>query len=422
MTDIPVLPTQVLINHARSENLSSYAIYDAQLAYMQALERGLTARGAEICACQAYDVSLANEAYEAKRYAERFCEDPRLPEMQAAPGFRFLTCAEVMAKLGPTNWLVNGILVEEEISVVFGKWTSGKSLFAQDLMLSIASGVDFHGREVKQGVVFYICGEGGGKGLAKRFAAWGIARGVVMPIENVFVSETPALLDNVDSFGAMNLAISELCKAGVPVLIVVDTLAKCMGGDENASKDMSNFLQAIERLRNQYKCHVMVVHHTGHLEGQRARGSSALPAGVDCEYKVAVSGDSQFSVQNTKMKDALAPDTLGFEIVTKEVALPDGGKEQGPALLSIDYVPPKKGRPGSKRDEAMDVLVAMFERYRANLRASGRDPDEALVSRKDWADECKAAGISSSTFYKVVGGCVREGIIAVNDAGFVAIV
>ncbi|WP_439560713.1 AAA family ATPase [Roseinatronobacter sp.] len=51
--------------------------------------------------------------------------------------------------------------------------SSGKSFLAVGIALSVATGTPFHGRDTKQGAVFFIAGEGR-NGLARRFAAWGM--------------------------------------------------------------------------------------------------------------------------------------------------------------------------------------------------------------------------------------------------------
>src|SRR5439155_17182506 len=94
-----------------------------------------------------------------------------------------------------------------------------------------------------------------------------------------FLREAVNLLreGEVDDFLAAVAALPER-----PVLIIIDTLARCLvGGDENSAKDMGIAIAALDRLRAELGCSVLVVHHTGHANEERERGSSALRAAVD---------------------------------------------------------------------------------------------------------------------------------------------
>jgi len=82
--------------------------------------------------------------------------------------------------------------------------------------------------------------------------------------------------------------INKLAAMGeMPVLIVIDTMARALPGDcdENSAKDTMAFVDMCDRLQSQYNCAVIIIHHTGHAEGanKRARGSSALKGAMDLE-------------------------------------------------------------------------------------------------------------------------------------------
>ena len=61
---------------------------------------------------------------------------------------------------------------------------------------------------------------------------------------------------------------------GLPVLIVVDTLARNFrGGDENQTADLNQFVAMMDDLKARYaSCTILIVHHTGHGDKQRGRG------------------------------------------------------------------------------------------------------------------------------------------------------
>ena len=88
---------------------------------------------------------------------------------------------------------------------------------------------------------------------------------------------------------------------------------------------------AIERVRlgyaalteviQQYKCAVLLVHHTGHSEAakHRARGASELPAAVDHEFRVEPYDEEGMLVgtlfTNTKSKDTALIEPVVFDMI-----------------------------------------------------------------------------------------------------------
>ncbi|RNI20619.1 AAA family ATPase [Paracoccus pantotrophus] len=118
-----------------------------------------------------------------------------------------------------------------------------------------------------------------------------------------------------------------------PILVVLDTLARNFGGgDENSTKDMSAFIAAADSLKADHAdCAVLIVHHSGHAEKQRARGAMALKGALDVEYRLEGS-NSGLVLTNTKMKDEEPPKPLrmtlqptGGSAVLVEADTPAGG-------------------------------------------------------------------------------------------------
>ncbi len=202
----------------------------------------------------------------------------------------------------------------------FGDPASGKSFVAVDVGLSVATGHPFHGREVKQGAVFFIAGEGH-NGLARRFHAWSRARGVTLEGVPLFKSERAAQFLDKDSAQAVAQSVQELASQhGDPTLIIIDTLARNFGaGDESSTRDMSEFIAAVDELKAQFTgCTVLIIHHSGHADKQRARGAMALKGALDFEYRIEKQ-DDQMRLVCTKMKDAPEPDDLAFAFRTVQI-------------------------------------------------------------------------------------------------------
>jgi hypothetical protein len=234
-------------------------------------------------------------------------------------GFSFVPVGKLHYRA--PEFVIDGLLETETLGLIFGDPGCGKSFLAVDIASSVATGTPFHGRATKQGPVFFIAGEGH-NGLARRFTAWAEAHRVPLNTAPLFKSERAAQFLDTASAGAVTDAVANLSdQYGSPALIIVDTLARNFGaGDENNTRDMSEFVVAIDDLRARFPgCAVLIVHHSGHADKQRARGAMALKGALDTEYRVEKDGDL-IKLICTKMKDAEPPTDAFFQLRTVDLA------------------------------------------------------------------------------------------------------
>jgi hypothetical protein len=199
--------------------------------------------------------------------------------------------------LPPLTWLVEGVVPAASLALLYGPPGVGKSFVALDLAFCVQTGRAWQGKQIQQGQVIYVLGEGGA-GIVPRIRAWkqhhslkGTA-GVLFhrgPLDVLVPAKLDAFIDNV---GPRN-----------PRLIVLDTLARCMTGfEEDKSKDMGMFIAGTERLRAELGATVLTVHHPT-KDGRSERGSGALRGAMDTVLKLVGSG-GVISVQCEKQKDA----------------------------------------------------------------------------------------------------------------------
>lgn len=241
---------------------------------------------------------------------DAYAQEYTPPQKPAAP-FQFIAVADL--KYRAPEYVIGELIETDTLGLMFGDPGCGKSFLAVDIALSVATGTPFHGRDTKQGAVFFIAGEGH-NGLARRFAAWSQVRGVSLAGVPLFKSERAAQFLDLESAKAVANAVESLAEQhGSPALVIIDTLARNFGaGDENNTKDMSEFVVAVDDLKARFPgCSVLIVHHSGHAAKERARGAMALKGALDCEYRVEKDGHNMKLV-NTKMKDAEPPQDLYF--------------------------------------------------------------------------------------------------------------
>ena len=243
---------------------------------------------------------------------------------------------ELRKKLGPINWLVKGFIEQNTTGLFFGDPGSYKSFLAMDIAYHCASGKNWHGSTVVKGPVYYIAGEGHG-GIVRRQEAW--IKHHKPDLSSMHFKFTTEAMNFYEAKSAELITrdIEEWAEtAGNPVLIVIDTLARNFNGDENSAGEMGTFINNVNQyLRVPFECVVLIVHHTGHTEKKRARGSMALKAGVDFEYRVEKSKTVPFGAELscTKMKDAVEPDEAWFEGGKIKLNFPEDGEEQMTSLV-----------------------------------------------------------------------------------------
>lgn len=228
--------------------------------------------------------------------------------------WRFLSIDEVES-LPPPRWLVPGLLVESSLAAIYGIPESGKSFLALDIAMAIASGMDWHGREVMRGGVLYIAAEGA-PGLGQRTRAWKIerrAQGGSFQLH--FMREALNLAAEKDG-DARSLVQTVIDELGPLKLVIIDTLNQtAAGADENSAKDMGRYIASMKRLRDETGATVAVVHHAGKDSTKGMRGSTALLGAMDTTIEVERDKDGHaITVRVQKQKDAEREVPLRFNL------------------------------------------------------------------------------------------------------------
>ena len=232
---------------------------------------------------------------------------------RSGPPLRVLTISELLAR-PPAKWLVQGILPEVGLAVVFGQPGAGKSFIVLDLMLCVAAGKAWCGRRAQLGRTLELVGEGQ-SGFPDRLRAWrlGNAFPELGSLPALFVESVPAL---VDAAGQRSLVETvESCNSdGDLKLVVIETLSQGLAGEEESdAKTMSNAVRFLTGLATKHRLCVLVVHHQRKGEGDglmTMRGSSALAAGADAVWHVQGDVESGARMRASKMKDGSDDITL----------------------------------------------------------------------------------------------------------------
>ena len=331
--------------------------------------------------------------------------------------FKVINMWQAANHIKPPDWLIKNYLELDTVAGLFAPPANCKSMVAVDLACCVATGKHWHGYRVKQGGVLYIAGEGSA-GLKKRVQAWKIR-------QKRRDEDIPLYLSEHSIDGQNIIEIMELCEDVEAMhdmsqsdinLVIVDTVARNFGaGDENSARDMGMFIQHMDYIRRRWNCAVLLVHHTGHGDRDRARGSSAFRAALDAEYVVR-KDQKLVELKATKMKDADEPGAIHFELHSVDLGIVDeDGLPVTSAILDLtDKDMPERDdeldRPKLSQNyqAALSILDGMYREYRENLSKGGKDPAKAMVEYGHWRQRCLDAGLITGKHWTRIPKTLEE--------------
>lgn len=287
--------------------------------------------------------ALSEKVFNAYRYAENplgadapevvftaFTDIP--PETKSS---LFTEANALLSREIKIDYLIHDLIEMPTTGLIFGDPSSGKSFLAIWMALAVACGTDWMGAMAKPGVAVYFAGEGR-QGIQRRMAAWRKYHNIVIPENRLWVSDkriefTPK---------AMREVSDELKRIedihGLPILCsTVDTLARHIqrDGDENSARDMGGFINVCDALRDKFGMAMVVVHHSGKMNKDTSRGSSAIRGAMDWEIKIENKGGAR-SLIFTKQKEGELPAPMGFTL--KQVEIAPGVISAVPLLCKYD--------------------------------------------------------------------------------------
>lgn len=226
---------------------------------------------------------------------------------QSDPWVKSLMADDHMEILRIANMemLIDSILPVEALGFLFGESGSGKSFVMLDAACSISTGEPWFGLATppEGALVIYVAAEGS-NGLRIRKRGWEQERNV--SAENMRILSEAVMMDDEKQVSRLIECIKKVCLLSdnnVPVLIVLDTFARSMLGEENSNTDAAAFVRGCEALRIEFGCAVVSVHHSGHKDKGRMRGASAIHAAADCVIKLEPKSRGTVELTCSKSKD-----------------------------------------------------------------------------------------------------------------------
>jgi putative DNA primase/helicase len=168
------------------------------------------------------------------------------------------------------------------LMIFVGQPRSFKTMAALQMMFSVASGYRWLGHEPNEmGDALYVSEEGAPSKVRDRLIAMS---GAYKPTSDIRILHRQGvrMLDGDPSWDMVRQSLDEMDN---PKVVILDTLAALMVGDENSVMDIREAIRPAQRLITDYGVTVALVHHInkggeGRM-GNRMRGSSALWGACD---------------------------------------------------------------------------------------------------------------------------------------------
>lgn len=233
-------------------------------------------------------------------------------EAPPAIGSLLTPAYEALAGCQAQQFVVDGVLPKTGLAQLYGDPGCGKTPLALSLAIHVASGAKtWFGRDIDtHGPVVYIIGEDR-NGILNRIKAECIRMKLDPQRDlgrNLLVSNRPG---NLCDYADLKIWAKSIHQAAPGVaMIVIDTQARNFGdGDENSTQDMNRFVNNVAELARILNCLVLSVHHTGHAEKGRGRGSSAMLGALDVAIEVKRT-EMRVVASSKKEKNWAKPDDL----------------------------------------------------------------------------------------------------------------
>lgn len=320
---------------------------------------------------------LEEERREMRRQERReFAAMPPLDRFRAR-----LATADSIEDLPDPEPLVEGVLMVDSLAELYGASGVGKTFLALDLALSVASGIDWHGRPCAHGPVLYVVAEGV-TGIKQRVQAWKSRRHIAAVPQFHILPLAVNMLDAAEAG-----ALAEIAGCVGARLVVIDTLNRCLpGGDENASGDMGRFIAAADAIRDVNGACVLTNHHPGKDPAAGSRGHSSFAAAMDTRIEFKDGGVLRVEKQKDGPSDYVLDRFQRVDELESQVIELATGVHEGSATDSASLA-------------MMRVLYDC-------------DAGDGLTTSK-WEKLCDDAGVKDSTFYRrlkilLADGCARK--------------
>jgi len=268
------------------------------------------------------------------------------------------TVPELISQSHDVEWWIEGVLPKDGVLLLTGEPGIGKTWLVLDMSLSLDGGREWLGRfATKKAKVLVVDEENNPSLLKHRFQKLDGAQSGILLLVGVGV-----MLDDDQRYDALE----DLLERESPDVVVLDSLIRFHGGDENLSSEMSKVNARIDRLRRKHHCAFVICHHRkkpgmGHNDPANAfRGSSEIKAFPDTHMDLHGTSDGKIITSMPKCRHQEAIEPFEMEVV-------DVDETRTVVRYAGPVVSKSKQRVGECLDLVKDILSDGTLKYRTEL-------------------------------------------------------
>ena len=193
--------------------------------------------------------------------------------------FKVLDVATMIASQPPAvPWMVDGLAVRGDVTILTGDPGAGKSLLALTLSGAVARGESIAGLACTEGSVVYLDAENGGREIHRRLHS------LRVPLTGVTVIEADGV--NLREDSDLEQLEAVIATFG-PTMLVLDSLtALWPGANERRTEDVAPVLYGLKRLAEHHGVAIVVLHHRP-KDGGEYRGTTAIAAAAQLGFTLS---------------------------------------------------------------------------------------------------------------------------------------
>lgn len=272
-------------------------------------------------------------------------ESAKVPEPPGPP-LAVQFADELPTEFEAPDELIEGLLTAGAASILYGDSNCGKTFLAVDMACAVARGVEWLGRKTEPGLALYLAAESP-QSIRSRLQAYQAHHGARVP-DFAIVASPVNLFDNEADAAAIVQTVEAVARQrGKPVRLVVgDTLARLSAGaNENSGEDMGRVVRRIDAIRAATGAHFLLIHHSGKVAANGARGWSGMRAAIDTEIEVTDTVQGRCA-EITKQRDlGTKGERIGFRLESVALGFTKWGKPATSCVvLSADAPAKQQGK------------------------------------------------------------------------------
>lgn len=220
--------------------------------------------------------------------------------LPALDGYRetpspFVDWEALWADPGEMTWLAEPVIPAGRLVSLYSPPGVGKSLLALDLAVSISRGTEALGAPTEQVPVLYLDYENVALDVRDRLTDMTCTPADLEALHYWSFPDLPPL--DIEAGGQALAATASHIGAG---LVVIDTLSRCIEGDENDAATMLNLYRHTLMPLKAAGIAVLRLDHTGKDTAKGQRGTSAKSGDVDLVWRYEEIAPGQFLLSNEK--------------------------------------------------------------------------------------------------------------------------